>query len=224
MDKESSLAVPFLSAQDMISAKLPANEVARLAALRALGVLDSPVEAEFDALVKVASTVCDVPISLISLVDSDRQWFKANVGLPGARETPRDIAFCSHAMHGEEIFEVPNAMADARFADNPLVTQSPGIRFYAGAPIRLSSGHLVGTLCVIDRVPRKLTPAQREILGQLSIVAAKALETRSSEILRFEQQRTLQYILDGTGAGTWDWDMHSGQLHVNERDSWQVAA
>ncbi|NVO06906.1 MAG: GAF domain-containing protein, partial [Rhodoferax sp.] len=140
----------------MIGAELPVNEVARLAALRALGVLDSPVEAEFDALVKVASTVCDVPIALISLVDSDRQWFKANVGLPGVDETPRDIAFCAHAIHSAGIFEVPNAMLDARFADNPLVTRSPGIRFYAGAPIRLSSGHVAGTLCVIDRVARKL--------------------------------------------------------------------
>jgi len=184
----------------MIAAKLPVNEVARLEALRALGVLDSPLEAEFDALVKVASLVCEVPISLISLVDRDRQWFKANVGLNEINETPRDIAFCSHAILSEEIFEVPNAMADARFADNPLVTQSPGIRFYAGAPIRLSGGHIAGTLCVIDRVSRKLTTTQREILGQLSIVVAKALETRSSEMLRHEQQRVLQDILDGTGA------------------------
>ncbi len=217
LDKESSIAFQFSQPMVMMSAELPVNEVARLAALRALGVLDSPVEAEFDALVKVASAVCDVPISLISLVDRDRQWFKANVGLPGVQETARDIAFCSHAIHGEDIFEVPNAMVDARFADNPLVTQSPGIRFYAGAPIRLSGGHLAGTLCVIDRVPRKLSAAQREILAQLSVVVAKALETRSSEIFRFEQQRVLQDILDGTGAGTWDWDMHSGQLQVNER-------
>jgi diguanylate cyclase (GGDEF)-like protein/PAS domain S-box-containing protein len=108
-------------------------------------------------------------------------------------------------------------MEDARFVDNPLVTQSPGIRFYAGAPIRLSSGHLAGTLCVMDRVPRKLTASQREILSQLSIVVAKALETRSSDMFRFEQHRILQDILDGTGAGTWDWDMNSGQLQVNER-------
>ncbi len=201
----------------MISAKLPVNEVARLAALRALGVLDSPVEAEFDALVQVASAVCDAPISLISLVDSDRLWFKANVGLPKIHETPRDIGFCSHAIHGEDIFEVHNAMTDARFVDNPLVTQSPSIRFYAGAPIRLSSGHLAGTLCVIDRVPRKLTASQRDILGQLSIVVAKALETRSSNKFRFEQHRILQDILDGTGAGTWDWDMRTGELQVNER-------
>ena len=165
----------------MISAKVPANEADRLAALKALGVLDSQAEAEFDALVKVASTVCDVPMSLISLVDSDRQWFKANVGLPGVHETGRDISFCSHAIHGEEIFEVPNVLEDARFSDNPLVTQSPEIRFYAGAPIRLSSGHLVGTLCVLDRIPRKLTQTQRTILGQLSIALAIVLETRASE-------------------------------------------
>ncbi len=201
----------------MISAKVPANEADRLAALKALGVLDSQAEAEFDALVKVASTVCDVPMSLISLVDSDRQWFKANVGLPGVHETGRDISFCSHAIHGEEIFEVPNVLEDARFSDNPLVTQSPEIRFYAGAPIRLSSGHLVGTLCVLDRIPRKLTQTQRTILGQLSIALAIVLETRASEKSWFKQQRSLQDILDGTGAGTWDWDINTGQLIVNER-------
>jgi diguanylate cyclase (GGDEF)-like protein/PAS domain S-box-containing protein len=201
----------------MTAAPLPHNEVARLAALHALEVLDSPAEAEFDALVKVACLVCAVPISLISLVDSRRQWFKAQVGLPDLQETPRDIAFCAHAVHAEEFLEVPDAMADARFADNPLVLEAPGIRFYAGAPIRLSSGHLAGTLCVMDRIARTLQPEQREVLVSLCVAAARALETRASEIARFREQGRLQDILDGTGAGTWEWDMQSGGLQVNQR-------
>jgi diguanylate cyclase (GGDEF)-like protein/PAS domain S-box-containing protein len=201
----------------MTRAALPTHEAARLAALKALGVLDSPAEAEFEALVRVASAVCEVPISLISLVDQDRQWFKANVGLPGVRETARDVAFCAHAIQGDALLEIPDAAEDARFTDYPLVTQAPKIRFYAGAPIRLSGGHIAGTLCVMDRVPRQLTHKQREILQQLSIVVAIALETRASEIFRAEQQRKLQDILEGTGAGTWDWEMRTGQIEVNAR-------
>ncbi len=148
----------------MQSAPLPDNEPQRLAALRALDVLDTGPEAEFDALVRTASLVCGVPISLISLIDAERQWFKANIGLPGALETPRDVAFCAHAILGDALFEVPDALVDARFADNPLVSGNPDIRFYAGAPVILSNGHHVGTLCVIDRQARRLNDMQREVL------------------------------------------------------------
>ena len=157
---------------------IPHDEPARLAALQALEVLDSNAEEGLDALVRVASVVCGAPISLISLIDADRQWFKANVGLPGATETPRGVAFCAHAILGEEIFEVTDAALDPRFADNPLVTGGPAIRFYAGAPVQLSNGHRVGTLCVIDSVPRQLTPTQREVLSGLATAAAQALEGR----------------------------------------------
>ena len=122
------------------------DESATLAALRRLQVLDTGPEAQFDALVEAASLLCGVPISLISLVDSDRQWFKANVGLPGVTETPREQAFCAHAVLGDELFEVPDASADPRFADNPLVAGQPDIRFYAGVPLRLRSGHKVRTV------------------------------------------------------------------------------
>jgi diguanylate cyclase len=154
------------------------DESDSLAALRALDVLDTAPEAEFDALVQVASAVCGVPISLISLIDRDRQWFKANVGLADAQQTSRDSAFCAHAVLGSELFEVPDARLDARFADNPLVLGQPDIRFYAGAPIVLGSGHRVGTLCVIDREPRSLNDMQRGVLQQLSIAAARLLEGR----------------------------------------------
>ena len=154
------------------------NEVASLAALEALQILDSTPELGFDALVSAASAVCGVPISLISLIDARRQWFKANVGLPGITEIPREQAFCAHTVLEDEILEIPDATLDQRFADNPQVTGEPGIRFYAGAPIRLSGGQQVGALCVIDRQPRQLGATQREVLRQLSIAAARALEGR----------------------------------------------
>ncbi len=135
----------------MQAAPLPSNESDRIAALQALNVLDTPAECEFDALVNAAAAVCDAPISLVNLVDTDRQWIKANHGLAGATQTPRDIAFCAHAILQDGLFEVPDATLDPRFADNPLVAGDPNIRFYAGAPVRLSNGHCVGTLCVIDR-------------------------------------------------------------------------
>ena len=162
----------------MQSAPLPANESDRLASLHGLDVLDSGPEEEFDALIRVASIVCGVPISLISLIDSERQWFKANIGLPGVDETPRDIAFCAHAILGNDVFEVPDAAQDARFADNPLVTSAPDIRFYAGAPIVLGDGSRVGTLCVIDRQPRQLDATQRAIVSSLALAAAQALQGR----------------------------------------------
>jgi two-component system sensor histidine kinase/response regulator len=158
-------------------AELPQDEAWRLQSLRDLNVLDTAPEAEFDALVKVASIVCGVPISLISLVDADRQWFKADVGL-GAVQTPRDVAFCAHAILGDQIFEVEDALLDERFAGSPLVQGAPDIRFYAGAPITLANGARVGTLCVIDREPKKLTAMQREILQNLGIAASQALEAR----------------------------------------------
>ena len=162
----------------MQAADLPENESDRLNTLRALDVLDSGPEEEFDALIKVASLVCGVPVSLISLIDTERQWFKANIGLPGVTETPRDIAFCAHAILDDGLFEVPDASLDARFADNPLVLSQPDIRFYAGAPIVMADGSRIGTLCVIDRKPRELDDTKREILKDLAIAAAHALEGR----------------------------------------------
>lgn len=175
----------------MPAASLPENEVDRLRALNELRVLDTHAEVEFDALVQAAALVCNVPISLISLVDAERQWFKANVGLPGATETPRDVAFCAYAIHGEDIFEVEDATLDDRFSDNPLVLSNPNIRFYAGAPLRLSDGANVGTLCVIDSKPHKLDEKQRSILNSLAKAAVKALESRRSLI---DEQRTIQQM------------------------------
>ncbi len=161
----------------MAAARLPDNEKERLKALRELEILDTEPEPALDALVRTASLICKAPVSLISLVDGERQWFKANYGLDGVSETPRDVAFCAHAILGNELFEVPDAGADPRFVDNPLVTERPDIRFYAGAPLTLSSGARVGTLCVMDYVPRQLAAEQREALLQLSAAASRVLES-----------------------------------------------
>ncbi len=164
----------------MQSARHRDDEEDSLAALRALEVLDTGSETEFDALVEAASAVTGAPISLISLIDTDRQWFKAQVGLPGVAETPREAAFCAHTVLGDDVFEVPDAPEDLRFVDNPLVVGQPGIRFYAGAPIVLRSGHRVGTLCVIDRAPRTLTDMQRAVLRHLAVAVARLLEGRQA--------------------------------------------
>jgi CheY-like chemotaxis protein len=158
---------------------LPANEAKRLQNLRNAHVLDTPAEAVFDDLCRVAAIVCETPIAVVSLVDETRQWFKARIGL-GATETPRDQAFCAHAIHGTELMEVPDATRDVRFENNPLVTADPNIRFYAGAPLTAADGTAAGTLCVIDRAPRHLRPPQREALTALSRVVTHLLAERSS--------------------------------------------
>lgn len=159
------------------------DEASRLQSLHALDVLDTPPEAEFDALVRAAAAVCNVPMAMISLVDEHRQWFKANHGLPGVTESPREVAFCACTVAKGELFEVEDAATDPRFADNPLVLGSPHIRLYAGAPVRLRDGAVVGALCVLDRVPRRLDAQQREVLTQLALAAAQALEGRRAAIL-----------------------------------------
>jgi len=162
----------------MAAAPLREDEEGSLETLRALDILDTEPEAEFDALVSAAAMVCDVPISLMTLLDETRQWFKARVGMDDVRETHRDAAFCAHAVLDDALFEVPDARQDARFVDNPLVTPDAGIRFYAGMPMRLASGHRVGVLCVIDRQPRQLSDHQRAVLRQLGLAAARLLEGR----------------------------------------------
>ncbi len=174
----------------MISAPQPENEIARIAALDSYGVLDTDQEPVFDAITRSAALVCGVPIALVSLVDRGRQWFKSSQGLPGVRETSRDIAFCAHAILSPGIFEVPDASDDERFRDNPLVIDDPGIRFYAGAPLIDSEGFSLGTLCVIDRKPGRLSVDQRAALADLAMIVVRLIESkRARETLRVSEQR-----------------------------------
>jgi len=158
-------------------APLPATEDARLEALEDLEILDTPPEQEYDDLALIASEICGTPISMISFVDRERQWFKSRVGMSAA-ETSRDAAFCAHAILQRGLFVVADATKDPRFSDNPLVTADPQIRFYAGAPLRTADGHALGTLCVMDRTPRQLTERQEDALRALSRQVEAQLELR----------------------------------------------
>lgn len=154
------------------------SEEARLHALREYQILDTPREGDFDDLVKLAAEICQTPISLVSLVDRDRQWFKGRYGLNIA-ETPRRLSFCSHAIQKpQETMVVPDAAKDPRFTDNELVTGDLNLRFYAGVPLVTPEGHALGTLCVIDRKPRDLSPGQKEALRILSRQVLTQLELR----------------------------------------------
>lgn len=152
-------------------------ERARITTLFSLGLLDSRPELQLDRITRLAQRLFDVPIALISLVDHDRQWFKSNIGLDVA-ETPRDISFCTHAIEGLEPMVVEDATTDPRFARNPLVTDDPSIRFYAGAPITAPDGRRLGTLCVIDRRPREVDPADVEALVELADLVDHEIQLR----------------------------------------------
>lgn len=156
------------------------DEVARLGALARYDVLDSPPELAFDRISAVVARSLDVPIALVSLIDRDRQWFKACVGLD-VSETPRGVAFCAHAIESDAVFVVPDAAADPRFATNPLVVGAPHIRAYAGAPLVVPGGHRIGTLCAIDRRPRSHTAAELATLRDLAAVVVELLEKRAGD-------------------------------------------
>ena len=164
----------------MTPAPIPADEDERLSALRALLLLDTPPEERFDRLARFVAEQLDVPIALLTLVDGQRQWFKARVGLD-ATETPRDISFCGHAIMKNDLFIVEDASRDPRFSDNPLVTGEPHIRFYAGAPLSAPGGHRIGTLCVIDTVPRTLGSVELSILDALRRLANETVAGREDE-------------------------------------------
>ena len=162
----------------------PSKEAARLAELREFSVLDTPPEAEFDDLTALAAHICEAPIALITFVDEKRQWFKS--------ETARNIAFCAHTIEYDKLLVVPDVAADERFSSNPLVTAGPQIRFYAGAPLVTSSGHALGSICVLDTVPRHLRPDQELALRVLSRHVMAKLELRKSDALRRAAEAALQ--------------------------------
>ncbi|MDB5850778.1 MAG: putative sensor protein [Rhodoferax sp.] len=159
----------------------PADEDTRLQALRALMILDTPPEERFDRVVRFAAEQLDMPMALVSLVDGDRQWFKSRIGMDAA-QTGRDIAFCGHAILQPETFVVEDTLLDERFADNPLVTAGPRVRFYAGAPLSAPGGERVGTLCVLDRKPRVLGPVEMAVLEALRTLVNEALAGQDPDL------------------------------------------
>jgi two-component system, NtrC family, sensor kinase len=158
------------------------NDRERVEALQKYQILDTEPEQGFDDLTLLASFICKTPIALISLVDEKRQWFKSRIGMKPS-ETPRDIAFCSVAIQQPEVMVVPDTLKDDRFRDNPFVTSDPKIRFYAGAPLINEDGYALGTLCVIDKCPREMTPDQKEALQALSRLVLAQLEFRQNLLM-----------------------------------------
>jgi serine phosphatase RsbU (regulator of sigma subunit)/ABC-type transporter Mla MlaB component len=204
------------------SAQLPPDEDARLSALEAFDILDTLPEPAFDDITRIASQICDTPIALVSLVDHQRQWFKSRFGID-ATETPRHLAFCAHAiLEPDDLFVVEDATTDSRFSDNPLVASEPHVRFYAGAPLVTSRGHVLGTLCVIDKTPRKLNPEQQESLRALSRQVIAQLELRMTIKELESHRRALQVSHDTIEASRDDLanlcDTLECQADIIERD------
>lgn len=154
---------------------LPKDEAGRLRDLWSLEALDTPGEASFDGIVEIAAALFDAPMAFVTLLDGDRQWFKAKVGLD-CQETGREISFCAHTILGIDAMVVEDATKDPRFCDNPLVVGDVGVRFYAGIPLRTHRGHCVGALCVIDTAPRKAPPRLLRLLERLASLTVDALE------------------------------------------------
>ncbi len=178
----------------MKSAPLPDNEAARLAALAEYDLLDTPAEDVYDDIIRIASEICRTPISTITLVDKNRQWFKAKLRLNNT-ETPRDEAFCAHTiLDPTEIFVVPDARVDERFFDNPSTAGQPGIVFYAGVPLTTPEGYTLGSLCVIDNRPRQLTDNQLLSLKALAKLIIAHFELRKTTARLEASQRELQKI------------------------------
>jgi signal transduction histidine kinase len=176
-----------------MQAPLPTGETDRLSALYELNVLDTPPEKDFDDIVALASKVCGVPMSLVSLIDTDRQWFKAKVGTD-LTETSRELSFCAHAILGRDLLVVPDARKDDRFADNPAVSGPDGVRFYAGAPLVTSDGFALGTLCVVDAEPRKLALDQLQALRALARQVTAQLELRRYAVVLANTTARLQEL------------------------------
>lgn len=167
------------------------RQAERLAALESYEILDTPREAEFDEIAALASAICETPIAVVNLIDADRQWFKAEVGL-GVRETPLKTSICSHVILEDEFVEIPDTVADDRLADNPLCLGEPGLRFYAGAQLRTEDGLPLGTLCVLDNAPRALTELQRHALKVLARQVMTQLDLRRA----LKAQRVLALEVD----------------------------
>jgi diguanylate cyclase (GGDEF)-like protein len=205
-----------------VVAPKPSDELARLDALRRYGILDSAPEPAFDRLTAIVARVLEVPIALVSLIDVERQWFKSCVGLGDTTETSRDVAFCAYAIHSDEVFVIPDATADPRFAGNPLVTGEPYIRAYAGAPLRTSDGFRLGTLCAIDRRPRAFTADQLAMVKDLAhVVIGEMEQLRTLRALRRAEEQIaervsiLEALLESAGEGIVVADAHGRTIVAN---------
>jgi GAF domain-containing protein len=216
----------FNQNRETMKAPLPRDEEERLNVLHRYEILDTPPEREFDDITLLASHLCGAPIALISLIDEDRQWFKSKVGFT-LEETSRDLSFCAYGILQREVFVVNDPETDPRFASNPLVTANYGIRFYAGAPLITAEGHALGTLCVIDRVRRELSPESLRALQALSRQVVAHLTLRRSLKLQREAKdgtrtnATGPKLEDGLhgGAGELVDRRHSGRGSAREEDS-----
>jgi len=187
----------------MLPPIVPPNEQQRLRALHNLGVLDTETEERLDRLTRVAKAHYKVPIALVSQFDANRQWFKSRQGLD-VTETPRDISFCGHAILADEVFNIPDALEDSRFTDNPLVTGEPHVRFYAGIPLTIRKGVNIGTLCIIDREPRNFSGSDFDVLCDLATcVTREILYTELTKGIdsRSGQETWLQAVLDTVADG-----------------------
>ncbi|WP_416058632.1 PAS domain S-box protein, partial [Stenotrophomonas maltophilia] len=199
------------------------DEASRLCEIERLGVLDTPPEPVFDAIVAAARAATGMPMGLISIVAEHRQWFKANIGLPDTRETPRNISFCTHAIEQDTLLEIPDAHQDPRFASNPLVTGGPRIRHYAGIPLGTAHGARIGTLCLLDTLPGVLSPSQRELMVHLGRVTTQVLEQRAALMQKVDQAQALhrelkrsEDFLERTNTaakvGGWELDLTSNEV------------
>ena len=197
---------PHRPGGEFLRPPLPPEEPQRLESLRSYEILDSPPEQAYDDLALLASQICDTPIALVSFIDEHRQWFKATIGVDLV-ETPRDLAFCAHAIAGQGTMVVPDVLADERFAQHPLATSEPKIRFYAGAPLRGERGHGLGTICVLDRIPHNMTAKQQVALEALSrqVMAQLELRRQLAEVKRM--------------AGLLPYCTHCGKLRTDLGDT-----
>ena len=207
-------------------------ELTRLEALKSYEILDSAPESDFDDLVKLAAKIFDLPISAVTIMDADRQWFKASVGL-GISETARDISFCSHAIELYEPLVVNNTAEDPRFASNPLVINSQNIGFYAGVPLRNSHDYALGTFCIMGQKPREFLDDELETLKILANQAMRLLDLRAERnklrdlnkhierinINLSESEQRWKFALEGAGDGVWDWDIKTQQVFFS--NSWK---
>jgi two-component sensor histidine kinase len=207
----------------MQTPKLPGNELQRLQAVREHRILDTPAEATFDGITKLAARLLGVPIALISIIDADRQWFKSRFGL-SAPHTPRDISFCGHVVEHDCPVIVPDAREDMRFADNPLVTGDPKICFYAGMPLRTSEGHVLGTLCVIDHIPKLLSSEDREALEILAAQVIAQLELRRRNLILVNQQKNQQELQQQSRSAVKSQNVLQQVMHLHLHRNLQLAA